>query len=134
MKNKELQTAKYIAIILVCVGVFAFIYSSISLYNNISSIGHYYTIRPRNDVIMIRGWMTPNYIARSYLVPEQLLLESIHTTSQKERMQSLDVIAQDNHVSVRHVIGIIHTVILQYKTSPSITLMPTLQSTQNNKY
>jgi hypothetical protein len=130
VKRRKLQLAKNIAIILICVGAFAMIFSSFYLFDNIYSIRHYYTIRHRSDVSMIQSWMTLHYISRSYSVPEQLLLDSINTTSQQAHLQSLNNIAKEHHETAGQVIAIIRSVILKYRAHLIVIPTPFHQSSQ----
>jgi hypothetical protein len=103
------------AIFIICIGMLLLILSIAYLFINIRSIRHYYTIRHRTDVGLIQGWMTLNYISRSYAIPESLLLKTANVTMEQARHQSLSNIAKTHEESLSEIIKIIRNTILQYK-------------------
>ena len=112
------------AIFIICTGLLLLVLSIAYLFINIRSIRHYYTIRHRTDVSLIQGWMTLNYISRSYTIPESLLLKTANVTMEQARHQSLSNIAKTNKESLSGIIEIIRNTILQYKAHITATPSP----------
>jgi hypothetical protein len=69
------------------------------------------------DVAAIEDWMTVRYVARSYGVPEQVLIDTLKITPEQARRQSLAAIAREQRRPPEQELAQVRSVVAQYQTA-----------------
>jgi|GEM_PF-2810814 len=110
--------SKKIAIICVVAGLLLLIVTALYATRYYHNPTHHIPIRSSRDVTAIQNWMTIHYIARSYGVPEQVLLDAVGITLQQASHQSIRAIAQMQGKNVNQLLTTIRVTVRQYKGLP----------------
>ncbi len=76
------------------------------------------------NVETIAGWMTVRYIARTYDVPEPVLLQALGITARQARLRTLAGIARERHTSTDAELGAVRAAILRYRAAGGATPVP----------
>lgn len=72
--------------------------------------------RPREvNVSLIQDWMTVSYISRTYLVPEEVLLNSLNISDQDTRKLTLSKIARLQGKSSQEIVSEVKTIIQTFQ-------------------
>jgi hypothetical protein len=66
------------------------------------------------NVEPIAGWMTVRFVARTYRVPEQVLLQALGIDLQQARSRNLQGIAALNHTTTQQTLMLVRTTIRNY--------------------
>lgn len=70
---------------------------------------------PGNRDQKIEPWMTPGYVAHSWYVPREVLLDALPQTLERGKRRNFDQLAKETNISVDELIGIAQRAIDDYR-------------------
>lgn len=113
MTKKDFLSTKA-AILYLVIGLFFLVGTGIYARYFYRQTPHHAPSRTLRDVNVIKDWMTIHYVARVYVVPEQMLLDAVHVTQQQAKSKSIATIAKSQKVPTAQILNTIQTTIVEY--------------------
>ena len=115
---RSLKASTKTAIACVAIGLLLLIATALYARYSYKRLPHQLPSRSVQDVTTVQDWMTIHYIARTYAVPETLLIDTLHISVQQASHQNLVAIAHAQNKTPQQIETSIQAAIIQYRSLP----------------